>query len=67
MRNRVEMLVDMEDGCAKLDLKGRPNNCLCERYSAQKPPEPWLDVLTSRVEVSAAIYNLECGLFLILG
>eukprot|EP00811_Abedinium_folium_P001507 NODE_1137_length_2592_cov_10.491684.p1 GENE.NODE_1137_length_2592_cov_10.491684~~NODE_1137_length_2592_cov_10.491684.p1 ORF type:complete len:762 (-),score=239.88 NODE_1137_length_2592_cov_10.491684:157-2442(-) len=60
-----EQLVDMEDGCANMEVKNR--TCLCTWCAAQDPPTPWFTEFTERVEITAVFYNPTLGIYLYSG
>jgi len=56
-------VVDMEDGCAALYVKGS-DTCLCTTCNEDaKKNGPWLDEQTQRVEVAFVMFNFEYGLY----
>lgn len=58
----LQKTVDMEDGCAELEAKGRPGACLCTTCLEDGLPLPWLDEQTQRVEVGFIVFNAEYNL-----
>merc|ERR1719230_908044 len=55
----------MEDACSSAVRQNR--TCLCLWCAKQQPPQPWLNEMTLRVEVSFVIYNPTHGLYSYVG
>lgn len=56
----VQHLIDMEDGCASADVGNR--TCLCQWCATQRPNHPWVNEMTTRIEISFMSYNAQYGI-----
>jgi len=58
----IQRAIDMEDGCTSARYQNR--TCLCTSCNDENGEDhPWLNELTSRVEISFVLYNAQYGMY----